>query len=43
MSRNIIFVQACLPLGCLAIDVLLLCSIVCWEGMFTGLLPSNEL
>jgi hypothetical protein len=33
--------ETCLPLGCLAIDVLLLSSIVCCGDMFTGPLPSN--
>jgi hypothetical protein len=33
--------EACLPLGCLAIDVLLLSNMVCCGDMFTGPLPSN--
>jgi hypothetical protein len=33
--------EACLQLGCLAIDVLLLSVIVCCKDMFTGPLPSN--
>jgi hypothetical protein len=33
--------EASLPLGCLAIDILLLSAIVCCLDMFTGPLPSN--
>jgi hypothetical protein len=33
--------EACLPLGCLAIDVLLLSAIVCCWDMFAGPLRRN--
>jgi hypothetical protein len=35
--------EACLLLGCLEIDVLLLSAIVCCGDMLTGPLPSNDL
>jgi hypothetical protein len=34
--------EACLPLGCLTINILLLSAMVCCGDMFTGPLPSYE-